>query len=63
MSARIVVNFRDGTKREWPPKGLLAEYYAKYENNMLIIYDRHDQTISFPLDTVASVEETPRARF
>lgn len=67
MSGRIVINFRNGTKKEWPDPASRVIYTREHSINYkdgvayVSIYDGPTET--FPLDTIENVYEEPRARF
>lgn len=67
MSVRVVVNFRDGTKREWPDPASRVissrEYVVSYKDGVMSIGRYEEATETFPLDLVGNVYEEPRARF
>lgn len=67
MSVRVVIEFRDGTKREWPdPKSSVMNsrgYRVKYGDGVVTLMDPYDHSITWPLDIIASITEEPQKRW
>jgi len=66
MSARVIITFRDGVKKEFPdPKsGVISQrgYCVKYGEGIVTLIDPYDVWTTWPLDIIASVTEEPQPR-
>lgn len=61
MASRVVIAFRDGTKREWPDPKLRViksrEYIIRYGEGIVTLIDPYNAHTTWPLDIITSIVE------